>query len=149
MKNPTPPIDPLEQLIDKTLREHPSRRAPADLESRVLAAIERREARSWWLKDFARWPLVARAVFIVLCVALGKFAVEASTWLIADIDPTGIAAGLGSLLVWMKMLIIAATSIVRTIPTAWVYAGAMIVGAMYALLFGLSTVAYRTLYANR
>lgn len=149
MKTPTPPIDPLERLIDKTLREQPSRRAPADLESQVLAAIEQREARSWWLKDFAHWPVAARAVFVVLCVALGKFAVDASTWVIADVDPTGIAAGLGSLVVWMKMLIVAATSIVRTIPTAWVYAAAMILGVMSALLFGLSAVAYRTLYANR
>lgn len=149
MKTPTPPIDPLEQLIDKTLREQPSRRAPADLEARVLAAIERREAHSWWVKDFARWPVAARTVFVVLCIGLGRFAVEASTWLIADVDPAGIAAGLGSLVMWMKMLIIGAMSLMRTIPTGWMYAAAMVLGLMYALLFGLGAVAYRTLYANR
>lgn len=149
MKSSTPPRDPLEQLIAKTLREQPPRRAPANMESQVLAAIEQRIARSWWRKDFGRWPLAARAAFIVLCPVLGKFAVDASMWLMASADPAGVASELASLVMWMKMLVIGATSLVRTIPSAWVYAGAMILGTMYALLFGLSAVAYRTLYANR
>lgn len=149
MQSALPPEDPLEQLIAKTLREQPPRRAPANMESRVLAAIELRTARSWWHKDFGRWPLAARAMFIVLCMVLGKFAIDVSMRLMADADPAGIAAELASLVVWMKMLVIGATSLVRSIPSAWVYAGATILGAMYALLFGLSAVAYRTLYANR
>jgi len=149
MKSSLPPNDPLEQLIAKTLREQPPRRAPTSMESQVLAAIAQRSARSWWRKDFGRWPLAARATFVVLCVVLGKFAIDASMWLMAGADPASVASELVSLVVWMKMLVIGATSLVRTIPSAWVYAGAMIVGAMYALLFGLSAVAYRTLYENR
>ena len=146
---PSPPDDAaLERLIHATLSEQPLRQAPDGLEAQVLAAIARRDARSWWRRDFARWPLAARAGFVVLCIVLGKFAVDASMWLVTGLDPIGIAAELGALVMWMKMLAIAAASVARSIPTTWIYSGALAAGAMYALLFGLSTLAYRTLYAT-
>ena len=145
MNAPIPPPDPLEQLIAKTLRDQPPRRAPADMASQVLARIQRQ----WWLKDFGRWPLAARAVFVLVCIVLGKVAVDASIWAMAGADPAGVAAELVAFAVWMKLLVSSATSVFSTIPSTWVYAGITILGTMYALLFGLSAVAYRTLYAHR
>src|SRR5476649_1202935 len=60
----------LEQLIHRTLREQPARRAPRSLEQRVLAELERRAALPWWRRSFAHWPLPARAGFLVICAAL-------------------------------------------------------------------------------
>jgi hypothetical protein len=39
--------------------------------------------------------------------------------------------------------------IVSTLPTSWLYGMAICAFALYALLFGLGTVAYRTLYVER
>jgi hypothetical protein len=141
--------DPLERLIDKTLREQPPRRAPASLELQVFAAIERRNARAWWRKNFAYWPLAARAAFILICAVVMKFAVDASMWVIAGLDSTAVVAELAAQVAWLKMLVIVVASIMRNVPAPWIYAGLAALAAMYAAVFGLGTVAYRTLYVNR
>jgi hypothetical protein len=65
--NPSPENrDPLESLIDRTLRAQPARRAPRTLESRVVAELARRAALPWWHKSYAHWPAVVRGGFFVL-----------------------------------------------------------------------------------
>jgi len=43
----------------------------------------------------------------------------------------------------------AGSFLLHTIPPTWLYAGAAVALVSYALLFGLGTVAYRTLYVER
>ena len=140
--------DPLERLISETLRGQPLRRAPASLESQVFAAIGRR-SRSWWRKDFAYWPLAARTAFVLTSAVLMKFAVDASMWLIAGLDPTTVVAELAAQVAWLKMVVMVVTSIVRNIPAPWIYGGMAVLAAMYAVVLGVGTAAYRTLYVNR
>jgi hypothetical protein len=40
-------------------------------------------------------------------------------------------------------------SVLNAIPPAWLYGGAIVGFGLYAMLFGLGAVAYRTLYAQR
>ena len=68
------PDDALKDLLDRTLQELPLRRAPPTLESRVLDELERRAALAWWRRSFAHWPVAARAVFLVICLALIRLA---------------------------------------------------------------------------
>lgn len=146
---PSPDHDPLERLIHETLREQPLRRAPASLESQVFAAIGRRSSRSWWRKDFAGWPLAARAAFILISAVAMKFAVDASMWLIGGLDPNAVVAGFAAQVAWLKMVVVVVASIARNIPALWIYGCVTALAALYAAVFGLGTVAYRTLYVNR
>ena len=141
--------DPLERLIREALDNQPLRRAPATLESQVFAAIERRSSLSWWRKDFSRWPLAARAAFILISAVLMKFAVDASMWLIGGLDPNAAVAELVALVAWLKMVVVVMASIARNIPAPWIYGCVTALAALYAAVFGLGTVAYRTLYVNR
>src|ERR1700686_3573047 len=68
--NTTDPNDPLERLLDRTLRELPLRRAPPTLEARVCSELKRRAARAWWRRSFAHWPVPARAAFLAICAVL-------------------------------------------------------------------------------
>lgn len=145
----SPPPDPLEALIERTLRNQPARRAPDNLQSQVLAAIEQRNARRWWRKEFGNWPLAARAGFVVLCLALCKLALQVTPWTVGGVDAANIAGHLASLVQGTRMLLLAGTSLAHSLPTTWVYAGLVTMGTMYALLLGVSAIAYRTLYANR
>ena len=42
-----------------------------------------------------------------------------------------------------------ATSVLRAVPSYWLYAGVAAALALYVALFGLGAAAYRTLYVNR
>lgn len=143
------PPDPLEELIERTLRNQPARRAPHSLQSQVLAAIEQHNARGWWRKEFGNWPLAARAGFVVLCIALGKLALDVTPWTVGGIDTAHIASDLRSLFQGTWMLLLAGTSLAHSLPTAWVYAGLVTMGTMYGLLLGVGAIAYGTLYADR
>jgi hypothetical protein len=57
----------LEQLLGRTVRDLPLRRAPLELELRVLGELERRQASPWWRLSFAHWPFLARGGLIALC----------------------------------------------------------------------------------
>lgn len=70
----------LERLLDRTLRGLPVRRAPATLESRVLAELARRAALPWWRRSFVHWPQAARAVFASMCLILAGLAFAAGGW---------------------------------------------------------------------
>ena len=54
----------LEQLISRTLRDLPPRRAPRSLESRVLAALEHQAVIPWYHKSWSYWPAAIRASFL-------------------------------------------------------------------------------------
>jgi hypothetical protein len=143
--------DALERLLDQALHDLPLRRAPPTLESRLLGELERRAALPWWRRSFTHWPLLARAVFLVICGALIR---------LAFLGGAGAAAGVHSLqesgalsVSWAHQVAVLVASggnlaalLGRTVPATWLYAGITVCAVLYAALFGLGAALYRTLY---
>jgi hypothetical protein len=122
----------LEQLVDRLARAQPARRAPVSLQARVFAQIASQRAQlPWWRKGFAHWPQVARALFLIASYGFIRLAIAGVMWVVDFVR----SSSLGSVL--------------HAIPPMWLYGGATFGFALYAVLFGLSTFAYRTLYVQR
>jgi hypothetical protein len=133
----------LERLLRGTLGGLPLRRAPDALERSVLTALALRAALPWWRRSFAQWPMAARSAFVLVCAALvvlsltngvlQQLGFETSAW----IKPVaGLMASVGG----------AANLAVSLVPPPLLYGVLGVGAALYALLFGLGAVAYRTLY---
>jgi hypothetical protein len=132
-----------EELLDRTVRELPVRRAPATLESRVLGELQRRAALPWWRRSFAHWPLLARAVFVAICGASIRLAFLGGTTAAAGINSLSWAHQIGTLAASGRNL---AALLAHTTPPAWTYEGIAVCAVLYAILFGLGAAAYRMLY---
>ena len=148
------PQDPghLEQLIARTLRDQPHRRAPRSLESRVLAALAQRAALPWWRQDFAHWPLAARGAFLVSSAALAAVLV----WVLGGLNVAPAKEAVTAGFAWLDTARSISdgvgnfTAIIfRSISPVWFYGAAIAFVSLYAALFGLGAAAYRTLIANR
>jgi hypothetical protein len=126
MNEPNESQQKLERIIHHALRAQPLRTAPRTLEARVLNEIERRTTTAWSSTAFMRWPLPARAAFVLVCVAMAKLLLDATTW--------GASHVLAAL---------------RFIPLSWVVGGLTFAAIMYTALFGLGALAYRTLSIER
>jgi hypothetical protein len=137
------PNDPLERVFDRVVRELPLRRAPASLESRLFRELERRAALPWWRRSFPHWPLAARAVFLLICAASAGLAITGGATAAADFRSLGWAREIGALMASGGSLL---TLLARTAPPPWLYEGIAVCGVLYAVLFGLGAVLYRTLY---
>jgi len=154
MSGPADRADELERLVARALREEPPTAAPASLESRVLAALERRAVRPWWQRGFAAWPLALRALFTA--GAAGSVAVL--LWALERVPPESMPGqalsrvdslfafprGAGQAFISAGEL---AVRLLEAIPRGWLYAGLLAAAALYAVLFGLLAVAYLALYA--
>lgn len=114
----------------------------------MLAAIERRATQPWWQKNFAHWPATARAGFLIVSAGFVMFALAAASWLSAGSDLATLFAGLAQEVAWIHTVAAAMSSVVRNLPSLWIYGGVAVLAAMYIALFGISAVAYRTLYAS-
>ena len=143
----------LEQFIHRTLRSLPDRQAPGTLEARVLAAVERQALIPWWHKGWAYWPAAARAVFLAGATAVAGGVLLAAYTLFAGVDTSAVAAGAAApLAAFQRVIDIAGwlagltRHVFAGIPALWLYGGLAFVAAMYASVFGLGAVAYRTLY---
>ena len=158
----TPPPDPsdrdarLERFVRQAVRDLPARPAPSRLEDRVLAELARRAALPWWRKSFAHWPVAARAVFLLVCVALAKGILTGSVWVMAGFDAgewraafAAQFAGLENAVVILQALASCVDIITRNIPSLWVYGAVACVAAVYATVFGLGAAAYRAIQASR
>jgi hypothetical protein len=144
----------LEQLIHRTLRETPPRKAPRTLEARVMAEIGRRAALPWWRQSFVHWPMAMRLVFVLSSGAIAALLVMIATRV--NVSAAEFEQTFASQLAWIDAIRTAARAMTgsagamtQDIPTLWLYSGAAIVVALYVALFGLGTAAYRTLYAQR
>ena len=137
------PSGALERLLVRTLHELPLRRAPPTLEARVLHELERRASLPWWRRSFAHWPLLARAAFVVICCALISMALLGGAVVIAGVGSLPWMRHVGALMAAGGNL---AALLARTAPPAWVYEGVAACAVLYATLFGLGAVLYRTLY---
>jgi len=137
------PHDPLERLLDRTLRELPLRRAPPTLESRIFAELERRASLPWWRRSFTHWPLTARAAFLLICTALAGLAIAGAAAAIADVRSLYWAREIGELVSAGGSLVTLLTGVA---PPLWLYQGIVVCAVLYAALFGLGAALYRTLY---
>jgi hypothetical protein len=143
--------DTLERLVDRALHDLPLRRAPATLESRVFAELQRRAALPWWRRSFAHWPLAARAGFLVICIALIGFVFVGGA---AAMDALRSLSDSGALsLSWVRaagVLMASAGNLIalltRAVQPGLLYGGIAVCAALYAVLFGLGAAVYRTLY---
>jgi hypothetical protein len=140
----------LEELLGRTVRDLPLRRAPLDLELRVRRELERRAA-PWWRQSFAHWPLPARGALLALCCALVGLTLWEHRWVAAGVRQL-IDAGMASFS-WLNPVLsaiaftAATTDVVeRAIPMNWLYVTLTLGAILYATLFGLGAAAYRTLY---
>lgn len=143
------PSEQLERFVDKALRDQPLQRAPSDLESKVMAAIAQRASTPWWRTSFAHWPLAARVLFLVASAGFVKLGLDAAALVIGPLDPAARSAALFAELAWIHALFTSTVAVLRSLPSSWIYGGAVVLGALYLMLFGVSAAAYRTLYASR
>jgi membrane-bound ClpP family serine protease len=139
----------LERLAHQALRDQPLQRAPATLESKVMAEIARRAAAPWWQSSFAHWPMAARLVFLVMSVGFVKLGLEAASLVIGPLDPSARSAALFAEISWIHALFSSVGAVFRGLPVLWVYGGIAVLAGLYLMLFGVSAAAYRTLYASR
>jgi hypothetical protein len=141
--------DTLERLIDDLARGQPLRRAPADLEARVLRLVARKSA--WWKSGFDHWPMYARGLFILASVGIVRFTIGGVSWVTERLGADGFG---GASLLHQGTHAAATTlsvtdAVVQAIPAEWLYGAAAVAFVVYAWLFGLGAVAYRTLYVQR
>ncbi len=147
------PNDPLERFIDAAVRDLPSRRAPASLESRVFAELQRRAQLAWYQRSYADWPLWVRMVFVIGAVAVGSALVRVFGWFFGP-SPSSTAlseltAGITPAAASVKALANAVGFIAHNIPSLWIYGALAAIAVLYVTLFGIGAAAYRTLYASR
>lgn len=143
--------DNLEKLMTEALHGLPLRRAPLDLESRVLDELQRRAAQVWWRRSFTHWPTAARTAFVLLNIAL-----VAVTFLNGFSNVVGgrsFSEFTAMLLMWMRPFLTVLSSVggltpvlLHSIPQGWLYIGLAVSAVLYTALFGLGAAAYRTLY---
>lgn len=146
----------LERFIHATLRSLPDRRAPGTLEARVLAAVERQAMVPWWHKGWAYWPAAVRAAFLAVATVVSGGMLVAAFAMFAGVDTSAVVAeararfagvlAMFAIAGWMTDLL---RSVVAAIPPLWLYGSLAIVAALYASLFGLGAVAYRTFFRIR
>jgi hypothetical protein len=144
--------DELERLVDSVARAQPVRRAPTSLQARVFAQIASQQGQlPGWRKGFAHWPLVARALFLVASYGFIRLAIAGAVWVV-DFVRSSDVAGVETLHRTGEAVsetVSLGSLVLHAIPPMWLYGGAAFGFALYAVLFGLSTFAYRTLYVQR
>jgi len=130
--------DKAEHALTRAVQNLPLRRAPADLEARVLQQLERRLSGDGWRRGFTHWPAAARAGFVAICISLVGATLVDSRWSSWAYLAVGSIASAADLL----------THIASAFPQRWLFTIASVAAAMYAVLFALGAVAYRTLYLS-
>lgn len=145
----------LERLIQKTLRELPTRRAPGSLENRVFAELERRAALPWWRKSYAHWPLPARCAFLLGSAAVLKAVIMAAIWVMVGFETGPFNEAFSSSYAWahaigdfMHSVVEFGGAVLSTVPRFWLYAGGVCLASMYATLLGLGAFTYRLFHAK-
>lgn len=146
---PTDREEQLERLVHQALQEQPLQRAPATLESKVMAEISRRATAPWWQRSFSHWPVAARLAFLALSVGFIKLGLDAASQLVGPLNPSVRGAALFAELSWIHALFTSLGAVFRSLPVLWVYGGIAVLAGLYLMLFGVSAAAYRTLYASR
>jgi hypothetical protein len=147
----------LEARLQALFRDQPPRRAPRSLEQRVLAEITRREALPWWRKSFSFWPAAVQFAFLFVGVGLALGTVAAAILLFSgnswSLELERVTEPVTNTLLTLRSAGAALVDMVRgwlpPIPTTWVYAFLLMVGAAYAALVGIGATAYRLFWQPR
>ncbi|MGC8518096.1 MAG: hypothetical protein ACP5P4_06145 [Steroidobacteraceae bacterium] len=133
----------LEQLAHQALRDLPPCTAPASLEARVLHEIERR-ADSQLLAGISRWPRTARALLIAACALCVPLAWMLAAHLREHVAHALTGAGVGHVVRGVRgtsrtILDLGelAVRLAHAIPSDWLFAGLLVIGAAYAMLLAL------------
>jgi hypothetical protein len=153
MNTPTNPHDRLERLLNETLRDQPSLRAPSSLEARVFAQIEAQLARPWWRKSFAHWPSTARLGFVLACAALVRVGFLATMWIStmfgSNVSGKALSATFAPEITLARIVPDVFSTLVSHVPVYWLYGVGAACVFSYLVFFGVGALAYRTLYAPR
>jgi hypothetical protein len=148
--------DKLEAPVHRMLRSLPDRKAPAGMESRILAEISRRAALPWWRKSFAHWPAVVRAGFFVISAVAAALVVFGLFVVSGTAGAHEVAGGLSHSYSWLVIGrdVVAAASarvgmFLASVPTVWLYGIAGAVGLSYAAVAAAGAATYRALSIGR
>jgi len=136
-----------EHDIHRVLRSLPDRAAPASLEERVFAEIARRAALPWWRQSFARWPLAARAAFLVVSAVAAAAMIVTFAHLL-NIIPDAVETNPLVATVrgfWNIARGFCTIYLARISALTWTVIFA-VVATSYAALFGFGAAAYRYLW---
>jgi hypothetical protein len=133
----------LADLIDQAVHDIPHRSAPASLERRVLADLRRRAGAPWWRKDFLHWPVAARLLFLIASAGLIRLVLGAPAWMqkssLVDMPPE---------ISWIQTMTHAIGLVAHHLPSLLVYGGAALVVTLYVAFFGISAIAYRSVFGR-
>jgi hypothetical protein len=133
----------LADLIGEAVHDISQRSAPASLERRVLAELERRASAPWWRKDFVHWPVAARLLFVIASAGLIRLVIAAPAWLqrssLVDMPPE---------ISWIQTTTHAISLVAEHLPSLLVYGGAALVVTLYVTFFGISAIAYRSVFGR-
>lgn len=142
----------LEHLVTRVLREQPLLRAPASLETRILAQIGRRARQPWWRRGFDRWPLAGRLLIIaVCCTSIATLWIFSSAlWArltAAAAHPEFGGAATSILDTGRGILSLGSLTarLLQAVPREWLVGGLIATGALYAILFALVAIGYSLL----
>ncbi len=146
----------LEAEIDRVLKELPELSAPASLQGRVLAAIERRAALPWYRQSWQMWPLSLRvasfvallAPFAAICVA-GWLVPQTGEYTTAAHTVGGWLSSVNALLNVVGVLLGAILAAVKQLGSTVLIACLVGLGLGYATCVGLGTFYVRLAMARR
>jgi hypothetical protein len=146
--------DKREKIIGELLRAQPPRRAPANLERRVMSEL-RRQALSWWQQNFSYWPLPARAALVIACALVARLCLGISTWMDSGSRLLATPAALVRPAEWTHKILDVASGtrdlglvVLHAIPSTWIVVALAVAAVFYAAFFGLCAGVYRTLFAQ-
>jgi hypothetical protein len=155
MSTPSDRDDRLERSTSRVLGQLPLRRAPAALEARVLAELERRAALPWWRLGFARWPAPARLALIACSAYLAWLSISAVIWVSTSADSARLAydtvPSFSAVRAAAQFVLFSgriATSVAHSVPPDWIYLGIALAAVLYVAVFGIAAVGYRILYVR-
>ncbi|MGH8143375.1 MAG: hypothetical protein ACREU2_12770 [Steroidobacteraceae bacterium] len=144
--------DSLERLVTRVLRAQPLLRAPASLETRILAQLDRQASRPWWWRGFDGWPLAGRLLMVAVCctcvAAVWIFSIPLWARLTAAAAHPDFGGAAASVLETGRVICALgslAAHLLRTIPREWLLGGLIATGTLYAILFALVAIGYSLL----
>lgn len=146
----------LEDVIHRELSKLPEQQAPSTLVPRVLARIQAREQRRWWMRPWTQWPPVLQVALFPMLIG-GVAGAVYCLWqgwqaLIGAIELDALPEAFGNLsMVWdiVTTLGNALLLLARAAGTEWLLLATLIPMGMYCACLGLGTLCYRTAVQRR
>jgi hypothetical protein len=155
MPNNDRPRPPLEAFVHRALRELPAERAPADLEARVLAALQARRQLPWWQAGWRAWPMVPRTAVLAAACSVTL----AVAWLflagVRSAETFAWAPWIETHAPWLAVCGTLCDSLFDTAALClrqfqpWLLGAAVLAVGAYLALLSLGSGLYRRLLANR